>query len=311
MKIIDTLSNWNLLRASGLAILACLLLGANPVGAQIIADFSGGNSSTVVDAYSGTAGGGWTSAWVIKKNLSTTVTPSVLASGDPGFVPLSGTTNYLQVDVTNQSATLARTGDVSRTYGSFGSLDITTIHTVSFLYRYDQVIGDLQVLSLFDGNAAAEGIPQTSSTSWLANGQGTSANGVQWVFSDGGTIDSGGLISISSPNRVESNVRLVSGDRYSFEMLVDPANNRFQVDLTNLDYNVSNGGVASFQSNWISFLQSNGSVFGNLNFAGRVLKDVDRSIGFSVDQIALVPEPSTGILFGLGLATILGLRRRR
>lgn len=107
-----------------------------------------------------------------------------------------------------------------------------------------------------------------------------------------------------------SGVHLIAGDVYSFSILVDPQQNRYQVEVANLDFiSSSTPGLETFQSPWLDFLRQDGEVAGTLNFSGRV-RTIGNTLNFSMDQLSIIPEPSImGLLF---LAVVfLSVRRFR
>jgi hypothetical protein len=52
-------------------VLVVVFLAAVPTSAEVIADFAGGDSSTVVDGWRGMVGGGWAGAWIEYVNNAT------------------------------------------------------------------------------------------------------------------------------------------------------------------------------------------------------------------------------------------------
>lgn len=146
--------------------------------AQIIANFSDGNTSSEVDGFPGVPGNGWSTGWTQHSQLDTLLDNTVLSTGDSGFDPLHGVSNYLSTNIVNNHSTQDnRTAGISRSFEAFGGIDPATPHTVSFLYRHNTPVtsGDLRAVSFFDG-ATSDGIAQANTT-WLISGQSATGGG--------------------------------------------------------------------------------------------------------------------------------------
>lgn len=298
----NTIKNFGLLAA-------LIFLPGAILSAQVVANFSDGNTTEAVDGFVGQAGDGWTSSWVLSQQLNTTTNGGVLEDGDPGFSPLTGTSNYLAVDITSASATLQRSGSYYRNYGANGQFDPTALHTVSFLYRADD-LSNVAYVSLFDG-IGADAIAQNATTSWLASGQ-VRTSVFQWVFPDGPNSLSTGAVLAAAEFGVNSDVRMIEDAVYSFSILVDPTNSRYQATVTNLDYIESvTPGVATFTSDWLGFVNDD-AIHGRLNLAMRLATGDGNTGGFSVDNIHIIPEPALLSLFAASASLVLvAIARRR
>lgn len=285
--------------ALGMASAIALLL-ASTTHAQILAGFTDGNGSVLVDQYVGAAGNGWSTAWATNTtgaNAGTTVVGNVINTN-----PLNGGGNYLSTTLTAGAGAGNGKGVEQRQYTSFGNVSLSQIHTVSFDYRMDSTLtgfdaaGDyIQAFDRpFNSDFGADG-------AWLIRATGASTNGIaahNWMFYNGGKNGGG----FSATNFVDSGVSLVSGQVYHFEININPAL---------LEYSVSiNGGAFSAP---MGFRTNTAANLGRVNWGGQ-LSGPSEIMTYSLDSIAVtaaIPEPSTFMLLGIGATAIVTLRRRR
>lgn len=267
-----------------LATVCSLLLMPPPLQSQIIANFDDGNTNTEVDGYLGTAGNGWSTAWSTSSNSNATVDGDVIDTN-----PFPGGGNYLSLNVENSGVgTGTQAGGVRRTYESFGGVDTSAVHTVSFNFRLDGGIDDLNRVRIMNSSTL-----NPNASNWKIRTLGTGSS--NFAFEEGGS------------SNVNTNVQLVEGNEYYFELTLDPVNNRYIGHVSNLTT-----GTDSFTSDWMDFQPNTFS--STLHFLVRVTDraselDPNTEVNFSIDSIHIIPEPGTGLLALLGILALLGRRR--
>ncbi len=265
-------------------VAACTLLMASPFArAQITANFNDGNGTDSVDQFQGIAGEGWATPWATNTNGASTGT--ILDGFVDNIDPLNGGGNYLS------STLIAGTGvgkGVQQRAVDVSSLDILSPYTVSFDIRLDSSMDTftsatdyLQAFDRpFDSDFGANG-------DWLIRATGASVNGIaahNWMFYNGG--QNGG--AFNNANFVDSGVELVAGMVYHFVVDVDPLDLQYTVSI--------NGGEASAP---MGFRTNVSGVSGNLNFGGQ-LSDAGEAMIYSIDTVAVIPEPNSVALAGTG-----------
>lgn len=275
--------------------LACSLPFLIPfiAAGQIVANFTDGMTSEEVDGYPGQAGDGWITSWTTFTQSDTTSTPTVINTSPL----LASSGNYLSTTVTKPTGGNARAG-VSRSYGATDLIALDAAHSISFLYRLDATDGswhDANLFYIMDGPVDLPG----STTTWSI--AGIRDDGIfQWAFSSGNGYAASGIPS--SP--LVPDLRLIFGHVYTFTVSVDPANQRFRVFVENLSYvEDETPGIASFLTPWTDFEADVDAVSGNLSFGSRMIGGTDRFRTFSIDEIAIIPEPGAVALIG-GLAAL-------
>ncbi len=298
--------------SSAVVLFGSLALSTHSLQAQVVAEFTGGNSDEVVDGYRGMAGEGWLGGWVESRN-NTTSNPLIINAGVTAANPLgTGGGNYLSVDFEGSTGGANREASVNRLYGDFGTFSKDTAHTVSFLLRFDALSGSFNgsnnTIFIMDG---AGNIPNTS-TRWAASAWGSNVNDLQWAFSSGAGFSNGVPQTSEEHPRVLSDVFIITGAVYSFEIDVEPAQKRYRVAIENQKFDViEDPGVGSFISDWLPFTADSTEV------AGRVALGVRRSSTntstiMSFDSLQIIPEPQT---YALGAALValcaVMIRRRR
>jgi hypothetical protein len=280
-----------------LAALAALLVLPTAGAAAVIADFTGGNGTAMPDQYVGAAGDGWAGAWSASgvNTTSTTVT-------NTGAFSLGG--NYLKVvDNTTTGVTFVR-----RQYTSAGELTLSGTQLISFNFRFDGNISQFTAfndrIGIFGDTTSQTGTGITNT--WLvgvAGGNSGAATG-QSVFSGNWYFfDNNGSNVFSTDNMVDTGIALVAGREYAFVIEVDSAAGTYSVTLddgvnetvqaTDL---VFRRGTGAASTSWIHF---------NLNAS-----TASDSSAFSIDKVAIVPEPA-GLAIAAVAGLLLGRRRRR
>lgn len=256
-----------------------------------------------MDAWEGMAGDGWGTPWDVRQNTFDVTQINTVTNTNP---LVTGSGNYLSAAMQGTAGSqLWPQQSQKRQYTSFGSLDITDVHHISFLYRLDNYVttGGGQA-SIFDVNLINQAVPQESTTTWAIQTWGATSTDV-WRLSQGNGIDlvPGGLaFRITDP--LDSSVNVFLGDVYQFEITVDPQNNRYQATITNLDYaaNSRSTGTASFSSDWLDFILKDEGVGGYLTYNALMRHNVGHTIEYSIDNISIVPEPATyGAMIGIAI----------
>lgn len=129
-----------------------------------------------------------------------------------------------------------------------------------------------------------------------ANGAGGGLTPGLWYFYDRNTSD-----AFSGANMYFTDVPLVPGVTYSFVIEVNPATASYAASIT------SSAGSDSASN--LGF--RNGAVGGAGDYLlfGGTTSEAGENLGFSYDNVFIVPEPSAVLL--AGLTELLGLRRKR
>lgn len=302
----------NFLRVSTAALLTIMAAGSGVLHAQpIIANFTDGNGTASVDQYQGIAGSGWVGGWTTAVGGSggTTGSPSIVPTVI-NTTPMNGGGNYLSSVVTTPSGDRTQwNAAVSRQYTSFGNVDTSLDHTITFSLRLDSTNGFAaggDVFGAFGGSTASNNFVGTSTWAVRAMGAaiGSSVPSMTWAAYNGG--QDGGLFNSGNLVQVGTGLSLVQGTVYTFTIDVQPSTLSYDVSVTNGVNTVSQTGLGFRSSSapanpFVSF----GSQFSTTS---GVLTD---TLTFSADSVTVVPEPSTVALLMGGLVGLIALRRRR
>lgn len=184
------------------------------------------------------------------------------------------------------------------------ALNTTVAHTVTFDFRWDSA---LTTFTSFADRVHIAGSANTNTntnatTTWSVGVVGGSSGSTAmtplvWYFHDRNISN-----AIITENMYFTAVPLVPGVTYSFVIQVDPATASYSASITS--------SVGSDSASNLGF--RNGEVNGAsdyLLFGGNV-SDVNESIGFSFDNLMIVPEPGSAALLLLGACTTIARRRR-
>ncbi len=307
-------------RAFSLDNISITQSGVLPPGGlyEVSAHFDGGNTDTVVDAFTGMAGDGWGGGWTRVATVDDpliTGESKVIMPGDTGFAELApGAGAYLSNTLSIDSTSTGRVQQsVTRDYvGGRPGIDFTKEHTISFLVRIDEDIdGALSTFDHFEDryylfDTVSKTAGPGSTTSWLISAFGASGSYAgeeivgEWSFYDG---DNDGVLS--GDNNVDTDMALVAGGVYEFTITIDP-------DAKTYDATVSDG-TDSFTAPDLGWRTSANYVGGNITFANWGYGGGDDR-AFSLDSLVIsqVPEPSTAVMAVLAIVSLagLGLRRR-
>lgn len=255
---------------------------ATPAEAAVTADFSGGNSSSVVDAWQGKPGDGWQTGWTVVSNNTVTASQSVVDTSPFS----SGSGNYLSANLVNQHATATRGMSIGRQYDS-SVVSYSESHTVSFEFRLDTPLADLHRMYFYD----------KSSNDLTAEGGDTT-----WIIR---VNPNGNIVLFDGKSFLGAPIAFSQGDVYRFTINISPsavpAESFYTVRIDNLSQSTS------YESGNLRFYTPLSSVGGYLNFYSAAL--VGNSYTYSLDNVSVIPEASTVALGGAGLLMLLASRR--
>lgn len=250
----------------------------------ILANFSDGNTSSSVDGFVGMAGSGWAGAWTTKTTNMTLNSATVVTDGS---ALATGAGNYLAISTSAAAGASGPAMSVNRQYGAAGGeVSLASPVTYSFLFRPDAGSSADYRYSIFDTTASQTGT--SASNTWAIV-----ATGGQWQVYNGSTLTSTGL-------------SVTLGEVYSFTIVADPTNREWSVQIAD-----TNGSVL-YLSDSLSFRSTTAtSMGGYLTFAAADTGSSTASdYGFSIDSIAIVPEPTTLVFVTLGLIGVAFIKRR-
>ena len=269
----------------------CFTLAFSTVAASaapIVADFDGGNSTIVVDAYTGTAGNGWAGAWATTTSGGTATFTNTVTNTDP----LSGGGNYLDASFAYTGGSGTGQGTVYRRIDT-GVQDPTAPLQYSFDYRIDaNVVASDDRLRIFGRQGASTGTD--SSITWSIYAQ-SNAGTPTWFVTNGDGLGGSGT-------QINTGVAATTGTVFHFVVTTDPANKQWTVSIT--------GGDSPYTSGTLGF-RANSTSAGNTFLLGVVDNAGGGSPAFSFDNLQIVPEPAAWMLILGGMAVVFGLKRRR
>jgi hypothetical protein len=252
---------------------------AAPVHAQIEANFDGGNSTSVVDSFTGVAGNGWLTGWTIAGGStpsSTVINTTPLTAGGG---------NYLSSSIANTGAS-ASSGMVVRKFDS--SLTSSSSYTVSFNFRLDTALAGAQVFNIYAANTGSAGGPSGADL-WEISVQANSASG-KWKIGGGTTT-----------------ITAIQGVTYSFNLTITPG--------TGYTASIYDGTTTYTTSSSIAF--RNGSSTGDYLYFGATSVAASTTVDYSIDSISIstaaVPEPAdvAAVFAAISLFWVIGVRRSR
>ncbi len=274
------------MRVLSIGLLISLVVGfsmTRRLHGDIVANFDGGNGTSVPDAYPGEAGDGWVDAWQTPTTRCDMSSTQVLGSSP---LPPPGGGNYLDVNInmdSNVTDSNYGQGCVARMYSNYyGEFSSALPHTIEFQVRIDEDMSaggtfasDVDRYYLFDNPTVTHGT--RAENSWAAFAFGANygtAVAKKWAFynglQDGGAFNENRLINTGVP--------LVTGTTYDFTITVDPANRQY-------DASVSNGSTTSSVTG-LGFRTSSTQVGRTLHFGGKGNRPADER-AFSLDSIHL------------------------
>ena len=267
--------------------------------ASIVHDFSGGEGTANPDQFAGTAGNGWTTAFR-GNSENVNVNASVVST-----TPLApGTGDYLSRQITSTNGSTSRS-TISRNYGDNGTFDADSSHTITFLWRADDMGTFTTTTDYFtmfgrDGGTAND---TNGDVTWFLRLPGANdgdAIGGNFNVYNG---NSGSNTAFDTNLFEDTGITAVAGTTYSFTVVSDPSTAKWSVGIQEV------GGSESFQSGELGWRRGSGAALDHqIGFGSRVSGATESST-FSVDEIMIVPEPSAALLGLLGALTLL--RRKR
>lgn len=245
---------------------------SSPAEGQILADFTDGNTSSLVDGYPGTVGSGWASGWTSNKTSAANVTLTNTASSAS---PLAGGGNYLSVQVSNASTASDYGGAVTRTFDS-AVLDPTTPWDLYFDFRGDSVIPSVTADANSDyaifGSVSNSAAQLDSNTTWglaIRTASGTT----RWRYYSGSTL-------------IDTGVTYASGTVYRVGVFVDPQAKTYS-------FMINDGATVYESPTDIPFRNASTGV-NKVFFSAKDDKDHTGSVDFSLDHVRI--EASSPVL---------------
>jgi len=308
-------------------LLQSLILGVTawavmPAQGETIANFAGGDSSTVVDAWPGKAGGGWAGAWIEYSSYATYTVGTTNTA--PQVDPISDTGIYVDISMTpTRSSSPGRYGSVARDYTA--GIDVTKSHTIEFKYRVDEDIDvtedptfttstdRYQLFDTYDTSQATAG----ANCSWIIGIYGGSATWLSaskvghWVVYNGAN-DGGGFLD---SRNVDTGIDVTPGVIYDFCLYIDmdpvvddgDPDKTWDVVIHGDDGSSYDSRVPTEYPQGLGWRCADPTVGGLPHFAtyGDNTSDTREH---SLDTIRIVPEPSMLVL--IVALSMLGLIRR-
>jgi len=279
------------------------------------------------DTHPGSAGNGWVGAWGTNTgqgnsggNTGTTGT-AVVSTGTSTSSPLNGGGQYLTF-----TGSTSETGDrnqfnssTSRRYQSFGDVDVTQTHVITFDFRIDSLTGfdsGSDFVGAFGHTGATFSNNFGFESSWTVRvfaGQQGNASAFTWGAHNGnraaGSYSGNNIVALKDElgNSLTAQVGVV----YTVTVVNYAATGYYDVYVTDGTVTVSATGLGYRTSNW----GENATATPVLAFQSQV-NAIGNSATFSVDNISIgaapIPEPaSVAVLAALGALGFAGARRRR
>lgn len=283
---------------TGLAVLA---LGT-VANASVVANFTDGTGTSSPDSYTGAAGAGWVGAWSLS-NASPSAGNGTVTNTSP-LTPSGG--NYLSISTSSTSGGAASAW--TRQYGA-GVIALNAVHTISWSFRVDETIGTgfnggNDRYQFYGNRNNSSGFNSSSTVNeWFVFASGATpatANGTfvakNWEFYSGGATTAFGDGTI-----VDSGITLVTGTTYYFTIVNDPTTRTYVATVSD--------GTNSFTSGTLNWRDRTAGSSGGYFTASMVSTTANEVRSASIDDVLIIPEPSTVML--LVPAGALMLRRRR
>lgn len=223
------------------------------------------------------------------------VTPTVTNTN-----PLNGGGNYLSVTTAVASTTLG----IKRNLGSVAA----SPYTLTFDWRLDSPLTNFTEFNdrIHFGVNGTNSYGTDNNTGWsigvAANsGPNNSVFPGHWYFYNNTATSGNG--EFNTANMVDTGIALVSGVTYSFVVTVDPVSKTYYASISGSDSTFFEQGNMRFRNQ-----TTDGTTHTNLLFGGATSNANDQ-LTWSIDNINIVPEPSTAFL--AGLSGLLCFVRRR
>lgn len=273
-----------------LSFLCVSLVSIASARAQVLAlNFSGGdgNGTALVDQFTGTSGSGWATAWTQSYGSDATSGNAAVVDASPIF---SGGGRYLDVSY-NTGSGANRGVRVSRQWNT-SAISLATPIVFDFYFRPDTAVSNGTQAFLLFGSTAA-----TSST----------GGNDSWKI----TMDGGGVSVFNNNTPVTLATAAQAGTNVAntplhFTLTINPVADTYTVSMTRLDTN------ATFTSGTLALRSGSDASLSYFNFVSNGGAN-QNGLGFSLDALTVVPEPSTAatVLVGLALAGFAKTHRRK
>ncbi len=291
----------------GLVSLALASFSTGASAQTIVANFTGGNGNTSVDQYVGIAGDGWSNAWASATSASGGTTgTAALSATVVNTSPLHSGGNYLSLNMTASGDRTQYNAAVYRNYTNYGSVSVSQPYSITFDIRADSLVG-FSAAGDFVGFFGGTGTSNfTTNSTWCIRALGGVTSGkpsFTWLAydggRDGGSYAAANLVVIGGGEGLAFSIDTI----YSFTIDVDPATGSYDVSVTD--------GLTTVASSNLGFRSAEAFWAGTrIGFGGQVNSASD-SMSLSIDNIAIIPEPSTAaLLLGASLAGFLFRRRK-
>jgi hypothetical protein len=286
----------NSLLGSVLPIFALSVAAISPLSAALVMDDFDENRY------------GWNAENGIGTWVRTPNTEHILAT-TPSTNPLvAGGGKYVQV--INRTHPTDGTLAPNRSYSIKKRMDSTVIdvrnpHTISFDFRLDSGLTTFTTFNdrlFLAGTSPTSSIDTTDADTWgigvVGGDDGRGMQALQWYFQNHKKSD-----QFNGENMHFTGIQIEQGVTYSFIIEVDPASYTYTATIS------SSTGASATQAN-LSFRNQNAGALGDLLLFGGRTSSAGEDLRFSMDNIIIVPEASSALLFLAGCSGAL-LRRRR
>lgn len=283
-------------------ILSFGLVAALPAGAQIVASFDSGTGTGTSNEFVGAAGGGWVGAWA--QNTRTPSPPNTTSASQTltAVNPLGGSGSLLVTSFTANTSGGATRSNARREWTAFGGANPANAFVVSFDFRVDEITG-----TNASGDFVQFFLRGTSQTSTDFN---LGAAGIR-ILGDGTLQYRNGSSTVSV---APATYAIADGTVYTFSAEVDPTTatwdlSVFQTSNPSNAFSIAGlgfGSTGSGTNDGVTWLH-----FGTSVNASAAAGFTGATSTWTVDNISIIPEPSTYAALLGGAALGLGLLRRR